>query len=171
MQECRKHAGTAHPELLELGEMRHVLDLLDKVVTYIEGRQVHLQRRAISVSSAMLDGKAQLTLFSNPSILVNPLWLRYSSSRLTRQSSPSSLVIRLDWMERILRFTKDSRPCTGGTSVCGPGLTAVQRFTHLQFPNLVLSQPELLHQRTCIQVLDLLQSQECQHHFKVLACA
>jgi hypothetical protein len=52
-----------------------------------------------------------LTFFSSPSIFFSPLWLRYSSSRLTRSSRFSSFVIRFDWSERILREEKVERFC------------------------------------------------------------
>ena len=43
------------------------------------------------------------TLVSKPSIFDTPLWLKYSSSRLSSPSSPSILVMRLDCNARIFR--------------------------------------------------------------------
>lgn len=53
-----------------------------------------------------------LTFVSRPSILVKPLWLRYSSSRLTSTSSPCIRVIRFDCSDRILSEVNVDRFCS-----------------------------------------------------------
>jgi hypothetical protein len=95
-----------HPKLFQLGQMRHALDFFNLVVAHVERPELGLRCKLMLRNSAVL---GQRTLLSSPSIFVNPLWLKYSSSRLTSASRPSSLVMRFDCIDRILSEVNVSR--------------------------------------------------------------
>jgi hypothetical protein len=96
--------------------MQNVLDLGYLVACNIQDFQSQLQaRHAQLIRQVFNTALERLTFFSSPSILSMPLWLRYISWRSANSSRPSSLVMRFDWIDRILSFFKPCRFYTIGS--------------------------------------------------------
>lgn len=80
---------------------------------------------------------------SSPSMTSIPLWLMYSSSRLTRPDNPSNLTILLLWMLSTLSRFKASRFYHNHNTQVGQcQLTARGVMQHLQSSDFVLAQEQ-----------------------------
>ena len=100
----------------------------------------------------------RFVLLSRPDISVRALCDMYISSRLGSSETPVILVRRLDWIDRILRFSRCEMFCHV-SSALGPDR---EEEAYVYLDDLILAQPELFQIGQRVQILYLLH--KCQSH-------